>query len=603
MTSPVDKIINELTELATGLYDFLLRTEGRPERVGWMQQLEQCRKRVLSVRLLAGQRDYRGLHDACMIQQEYLNALLADPYSPTSLDWEHLERWPLLVLPCIATPLSHEAVDELVDYCCSVGVPLARKTDRDELRENLLDIATPTKTSARVVSLPYATRHSAILEAPVRTPVNEEISVRYLLQRELLDALAEYSDSGTNQTAEALRLCADRIQLLGFSAAGAGWTGLMDCCLLCHDTLLRRVAQGGILSDEENGAFKTWTGLLSRYLETPQVRAGIDALIEFYQRAHFIEKMTGRDYENLLEALIRDGAAEPTPSVIIEAVAQTAAKTASGGDQPIESAIERLEVLVDPVAGPVHEIELQLKATQERDARLQQLASDMTHCLAGDAVIQPVALVAYVQSLTEISNEYYLASQSAQMHINTLRELITAGAHHPYEPVAGVAASPAAATSLVHALLIRSGAQMLAVSIHGIDRVFHAGSGEIVGDGHRLHYCVDEMRYEACELETLLQLPVDRAWLNDAERSAILVYDIEHAPHVVFVEEVLAAQELEVKPIGPYMPRFPGVIGVTLLTSGELAPVIDLPDLLRMTTHPEAALFAMASVTEPGEYP
>ncbi|MBI3776051.1 MAG: hypothetical protein HY273_10950, partial [Gammaproteobacteria bacterium] len=92
MATNLDTIINELTELITDLYEFLLRTEGLNERPGWGGHLENYLKKTLLIRLLAGQGDRIGLHDACLQQQEYLRALIKRGVTPTPHEWDRLER-------------------------------------------------------------------------------------------------------------------------------------------------------------------------------------------------------------------------------------------------------------------------------------------------------------------------------------------------------------------------------------------------------------------------------------------------------------------------------------------------------------------------------
>lgn len=595
MTKPVDHIITELTDLATRLYDFLLRTEGHEERTGWIQQLEHCRKHVVTVRLLAGQSDFRGLHDVCLMQQEYLNTLLGNSVSPALRDWENLERWPLLVLPCIATPVSQDAVDQMVEYCIDVGMPIAGNIDARMLRDNLLKFSGAAASATRVVSLPFASPHNVIVEAREHNPVSDTSSVRYLLQHDLMDALSEYSGRKHHHSSlpqDALRLCTDRIQLLGISAAGAGLTGLMDCCLLCHDALNRCLARDGLLNDAEDSAFKTWTGLVSRYLETPGDRAVIEALINFYQRGNFVARLTDRDYDNLLEMLIRDGKVERDAVIAIDAVNPRMAEAALAAVEKVENTVGQstspARLAVDPVTDQLRIVEQHVTAARVAATQLQQLTCEIKEKLSVDGELNAGALNELAQCMVEASNASGLAAQSAQSHINTLGDLIAARA------------STAPAVSKVHAILIRCCSQVLAIAIHGVERIFHSGSGETVVDDHRLRYCVDDSCYSASVLETLLQLPVDHDALSATERSAILVSGEQQLLHIVFVEQVLAAQEIDVQVIGPYMPDFPGITGVTTLPSGELAPVIDMPELLRLRASRDDTSYALETESLPG---
>ena len=49
----------------------------------------------------------------------------------------------------------------------------------------------------------------------------------------------------------------------------------------------------------------------------------------------------------------------------------------------------------------------------------------------------------------------------------------------------------------------------------------------------------------------------------------------------MLVEQVLSSQDVEVKPLGPYLPHILGIEGATILGNGNVAAVIDLRGLLQ----------------------
>lgn len=57
--------------------------------------------------------------------------------------------------------------------------------------------------------------------------------------------------------------------------------------------------------------------------------------------------------------------------------------------------------------------------------------------------------------------------------------------------------------------------------------------------------------------------------------------------YAVAVEHVLANQDLIVKQLGTYIPNIIGIEGATILGDGSVAPVLDLPGLIRTATHNE----------------
>jgi chemosensory pili system protein ChpA (sensor histidine kinase/response regulator) len=133
----------------------------------------------------------------------------------------------------------------------------------------------------------------------------------------------------------------------------------------------------------------------------------------------------------------------------------------------------------------------------------------------------------------------------------------------------------------IHALLVQSRAQVLAISSRCVEQILPVGSGQVQVDGTCLHYRVGEESYEAYEIERLLHLPLDRSWLEHGDRPVLLVRDNTGHLRAVFVENVLASQDLVVKQLGPYLPSILGIEGATILGSGGVAAVIDLPGLLQ----------------------
>ena len=129
-------------------------------------------------------------------------------------------------------------------------------------------------------------------------------------------------------------------------------------------------------------------------------------------------------------------------------------------------------------------------------------------------------------------------------------------------------------------LLVKVGGQMFAVTSYGIqdihyvtqDRVRRVGTGRVYHDGKQVIPLDD--------IETLLGRPSpetsERDWFP-----ALLVRSDTGAVRAIRVQDVLDAQELVVKDLGRYVSRPRGVIGVTILGDGSIAPVLDLAPLLR----------------------
>jgi chemosensory pili system protein ChpA (sensor histidine kinase/response regulator) len=134
-----------------------------------------------------------------------------------------------------------------------------------------------------------------------------------------------------------------------------------------------------------------------------------------------------------------------------------------------------------------------------------------------------------------------------------------------------------------HGLLIRQHEQVLAISSYGIhdiryvtrEQVRALGTGQVYQDAGQV--------YELDRLDALIGRTShgnDRDWFP-----ALLVRTDSGALRAVRVQEVLDSQEIVVKSLGRYVPRPHGVVGVTILGDGSIAPVLDLPQLLRAPLH------------------
>jgi chemosensory pili system protein ChpA (sensor histidine kinase/response regulator) len=131
-----------------------------------------------------------------------------------------------------------------------------------------------------------------------------------------------------------------------------------------------------------------------------------------------------------------------------------------------------------------------------------------------------------------------------------------------------------------HALLVRATNHVLAISSRGIEQILHPGDGEKGRIGDEPIYKVGDEIYPATTLAALLGLPADRRTAERGE-SPVLVVQSETGRHAIFVDAVMDSRDLVIKSLGKYLPRLRGIAGATILGDGSVAPVMDLPELLR----------------------
>jgi chemosensory pili system protein ChpA (sensor histidine kinase/response regulator) len=130
-----------------------------------------------------------------------------------------------------------------------------------------------------------------------------------------------------------------------------------------------------------------------------------------------------------------------------------------------------------------------------------------------------------------------------------------------------------------HGLLIRHNDQVLAISSYGIHDIRYVTRDQVRALGNGQVYQDQGKVYELHGLDRLIgrtEHSDERDWFP-----ALLVQADSGSLRAVRVQEVLDSQEVVVKNLGRYVPRLQGVVGVTILGDGSIAPVLDLPQLLR----------------------
>lgn len=137
-----------------------------------------------------------------------------------------------------------------------------------------------------------------------------------------------------------------------------------------------------------------------------------------------------------------------------------------------------------------------------------------------------------------------------------------------------------------HVLIIRHRNKILAVSSRGIEQILHPSDSQIVDSEDGLMCKIGDELLELSNLENLIGFPGDRRMSERVTRPAFLVRD-EDINKVVYIQELIDSRELVVKSMGKYMSNIHGVPGATILGDGSVAPVLDIPELLRASTQSE----------------
>lgn len=139
---------------------------------------------------------------------------------------------------------------------------------------------------------------------------------------------------------------------------------------------------------------------------------------------------------------------------------------------------------------------------------------------------------------------------------------------------------PAALIS-THALLVRQGERVVALSTHGIEDIHYASEEQIQRLGDETLYQSGVCMYPLVELEAIFHNERRSKPRTEGGSSLLLVRLDSGLVQAVRVQEILDSRDLVIKKMSRYLPKIAGVVGAAILGDGKVSPVIDLPELLR----------------------
>ncbi|MFK8026530.1 MAG: response regulator [Gammaproteobacteria bacterium] len=130
-----------------------------------------------------------------------------------------------------------------------------------------------------------------------------------------------------------------------------------------------------------------------------------------------------------------------------------------------------------------------------------------------------------------------------------------------------------------HALLIPTVSGSMAISASAIEEILHVNINDLKESEQGLTIQVEDEEYPAVHLEQLLEMRLSAS--KDKESyTALLVNEFGRQKKVVLVSEIQSVRDIIIKPLSQYLPKVVGLVGATVLGNGDIAPVVDVADLL-----------------------
>ena len=138
-------------------------------------------------------------------------------------------------------------------------------------------------------------------------------------------------------------------------------------------------------------------------------------------------------------------------------------------------------------------------------------------------------------------------------------------------------------------VLVHVGGQLFVIPSNSVERVLLITNSEIQTMENRETILVDEQPLSLVWLSDVLELR-PRVAEVDARTTPAVVLGSGLGRIVFLVEEILGEQEILIKGLVRPLTRVRNVTGVCVVGTGLLAPVLDVPDLLKSAVSPSAAV-------------
>jgi len=137
-------------------------------------------------------------------------------------------------------------------------------------------------------------------------------------------------------------------------------------------------------------------------------------------------------------------------------------------------------------------------------------------------------------------------------------------------------------------ILVRAGDHLFVIPAVSVERVTRAAKEEIRTVENRETIALDGQAVSLVWLSDALDLPRKGAAAESADNAQVVVLGLGSVRVAFRVEEILGEQEVLVKALGPQLARVRNVAGASVLGTGQVVPVLNVPDLMKSAVKPTA---------------
>ncbi len=143
--------------------------------------------------------------------------------------------------------------------------------------------------------------------------------------------------------------------------------------------------------------------------------------------------------------------------------------------------------------------------------------------------------------------------------------------------------------STFRGILVRAYEQLFIIPTANVERVARIKKDLIKTVGNRDTIEVNSRAVPLVRLGDVLELPRQEKKMEEAGFIPVLILCAAERRVAFSVDKILQEQEVLVKPLGKQLSRVRNVAGATVLGSGKLAPILNVPDLIKSATKPALA--------------
>jgi two-component system chemotaxis sensor kinase CheA len=151
-------------------------------------------------------------------------------------------------------------------------------------------------------------------------------------------------------------------------------------------------------------------------------------------------------------------------------------------------------------------------------------------------------------------------------------------------------------------VLVSASGHSFVIPVLSVERVMRVAQQDILTVENRATIALDGQAVALVSLGDVLELrslnqPNNSEAGMASEQVAVIVLSMGHKQIAFRVDEVLGEQEVLVKTLGRQLPRVRNIAGASVLGTGEVVAVLNVPDLLKSAVNPAAARPALVAAS------